>query len=209
MIDLIRSVIASLQRWTLMSRFWVRSHIKAAITAVLGMGSAGAATSGLALVAIAIVLSQGGWGFVREHVLGSVPSEVRDLPGVRAVVGVVTPTYNDSVFGLRAPLSVAVTPNGEFLYVAEGTGLRQVRKIRLSDGEAVAELVPPQTTPAKRAPVSVTVVPNGLVYVVDRLRNEVDIYDPAGNWLGLLPRPVSGPWEPLSVDSDESGKSVV
>lgn len=205
MTDLIRSILANATRWSTTSRFWVRNNTQAAAAAAKGMGAAGAATTGLALVTIALVLAQGGWGFIRENVIGAVPSEVRELPGVRAVVGVVTPTYNDSVFGLRAPLSVAVTPDGQFLYVAEGTGLRQVRKIRLSDGEAVAELVPPQTTPAKRAPVSVTVVPNGLVYVVDRLRNEVDIYDPVGNWLGLLPRPAAGPWEPLSVDSDENG----
>jgi DNA-binding beta-propeller fold protein YncE len=151
----------------------------------------------------------GGDGFIR-HLLGRAPEQIRGLPGVRAIEWRVPPQYASSLFGLDAPLSVAVTTDGEFIYVAEGTGARFVRKVRVADGGSVAELAPPNSRPGVRKPVSVAVAPgSGLVYVVDRLRNAVDIYNPEGDWLGLLAEPASDGWAPLSVDADVDGNLYV
>jgi DNA-binding beta-propeller fold protein YncE len=165
-----------------------------------------AATYGGGAFALILVFSLvGGPGILRDQLVRLAPRTIRDLPGVREVVGVVPPSHADTVFGVSAPLSVAVTRDGEFVYVAEGTGLRVVRKISLSDGESVATLTPPGLTIAERQPVSVTVVPSGLVYVVDRLRQQVDVFDQDANWIGLLAPPPGAGWEPLSIDSDADG----
>lgn len=135
---------------------------------------------------------------------------LRALPGVEALIPVDTPTYERSIFGLRTPLSVAATADGQFIYVAEGAGDRTVRKIRAADGEVVADLAPPRTEAGTRKPISAAVTPDGLVYVVDRIRHSVDVYNPADQWIGVLPAPGEEiSWQPLSVDVDDEGRAYV
>ncbi len=134
----------------------------------------------------------------------------RALPVVSRIVASAPPRYASSIVGVKAPLSVAVTPDGSVVYVAEGSGERFVAKINVADGASLAMLAPPRTAPGTRKPVSVAVDPNGMVYVVDRLRGDVDIYDVGDRWLGVLPHPRSdGPWEPLTVDVDDAGNVYV
>ncbi len=158
---------------------------------VLGLGVVVAAASGLV------------W-----DVLNAVPG-LRSLPGVSAVLPIDPPVYERSIFGLRAPLSVALSESGEFLYVAEGAGDRFVRKIRVADGESVGELAPPRTDVGTRKPMAVAVSAE-FVYVVDRIRRTVDVYDASDQWLGALPSPKGDDaWQPLSVDVDEDGRAYV
>lgn len=143
-------------------------------------------------------------------VLDRAPEPIRELPGVRRLVEIDPPTYRSSVFGLSSPLSVAVADDESYIYVVLGTGDRVVLKLRTSDGEVVAELAPPRTTPGTRKPFSVAVASSGEVYVVDRLRRAVDIFDEDGSWLGFLPPPTdSAQWSPLSVDTDREGNAYV
>lgn len=159
-----------------------------------------------AATALAVVLVGGLVGYVARNPADS----LRALPGVAAVLPVEPPTYDSSFFGLRAPLSVAVSLDGESLYVVEGTGDRTVRQISLRSGEMVAALAPPLTTPGLRKPVSCATAPGGLVYVVDRIRRTVDVYDADAQWIASLPSPVSEDlWNPLSVDTDENGTAFV
>jgi DNA-binding beta-propeller fold protein YncE len=134
---------------------------------------------------------------------------LRGLPGVEALIPIDAPTYERSIFGLRSPLSVGATADGEFIYVAEGSGDRTVRKIRAADGEIIADLAPPRTEAGTRKPISVAVSPDGHVYVVDRVRHAVDVYNAADQWIGTLPQPDEGPWQPLSVDVDYEGRAYV
>jgi len=138
------------------------------------------------------------------------PDQVRRLPGVERIVGAELPTYRRSVFGLHSPLSVAATSDGQWLYVAEGTGERTVLKLNGRDGEIQATLVPPLTAPGTRKPLSVAVGPDGMVYVVDRVRRTVDVYDREDRWVGGLPVPgAEHTWSPLSVDTDGAGNIYV
>jgi DNA-binding beta-propeller fold protein YncE len=198
------SSLSSLRR---LAGNWLAARFRRLGPARRRIGSAVRATGVSWLVAIGIssvalfVLLGGAECFSRE---------VRDLPGVAAVLGVGTPSYSSSVLGLHTPLSVAATDDGQAIYVAEGTGERFVRRVDLDGVEPDVEFAPPQTTPATRKPVAVAVGQDGLIYAVDRLRLAVDVYAPDGRWLGLLSPPVAGgPWEPLSVDTDRDGNIYV
>lgn len=135
---------------------------------------------------------------------------LRALPGVEALIPVDPPRYERSIFGLHSPLSVAASADGQFIYVAEGTGDRTVRKVRATDGEMMADLAPPRSEAGTRKPISVAVTPDGYVYVVDRLRHSVDVYNPTDQWIGVLPPPgEDSAWQPLSVDVDNEGLAYV
>lgn len=160
----------------------------------------------VAITALAVVVAGGLIGYVARNPQDS----LRALPGVSAIVPIDPPDYDSSFFGLRAPLSVAVSTDGRLMYVAEGTGDRVVRVVEVSSGENVGSLLPPLTTPGMRKPVSVATTPDGLVYVVDRIRRTVDVYDAEGRWIANLPAPVSEDiWNPLSVDTDSDGRGYV
>lgn len=159
-----------------------------------------------ALSVVAVIVFGGLFGYVARNPQDS----LRALPGVSAIIPVDPPDYDSSFFGLRAPLSVAVSADGERMYVAEGTGDRVVQVIDLSSGENVGNLLPPLTTPGLRKPVSVATLPDGLVYVVDRIRRTVDVYDEESRWVASLPAPISEDvWNPLSVDTDAEGRAYV
>lgn len=185
-----RAALTRLQ--TFAERVWTTSTPAQRVAgSVLGLGVVAAAASGL----------------LYDLVLG-IPG-LRTLPGVSAVLPVDPPTYERSIFGLRAPLSVAVSESGEFLYVAEGAGDRFVRKIRASNGESVAELAPPQTEVGTRKPMAVAVA-RDVVYVVDRVRRAVDVYNASDQWMGSLPPPNGDDaWQPLAVDVDQEGRAYV
>ncbi len=125
----------------------------------------------------------------------------RNLPGIQAVTGPIPPRYVASVLDVKVPQSVAVSPDGSLLYVAEGDGERGVRVIDISTRAFVRNIIPPETTPGGRKPMSIALAPSGILFVVDRLRNVVDMYDAQGQWLGVLPDPplTRNMWEPLAL----------
>ena len=160
----------------------------------------------LAVAGVAVLVVSGLFG----DVVNRAPGPLRNLPGVQALIEVDPPTYERSVFGMNSPLSVAASADGRWLYVAEGTGERTVRRVSARDGETLAHLAPPLTQPGTRKPLSVAVAPDGVVYVVDRVRRTVDMYDVEDSWLGALPVPgEEHTWSPLSVDVDRAGRIYV
>lgn len=175
--------------------------------------SSGTATTGF--VASAVIVASGVVGatpFGRElmrDLLQNAPLGVRNLPGVEAVAGVVPPKFTENLLGFRAPLDVAISPDNQFVYVVEGGDDRDVKRLDLRDGSR-ASLAPPRTTPGLRKPLAVAIAPNGVVYVVDRLRYVVDIYDRDNRWRGALPPPPdASSWEPLAVTVDSTGEVYV
>lgn len=175
--------------------------------------SSSGATAGF--VAAAVVVATGVVGltpFGRElmrDALQNMPLNVRNLPGVEAVAGAVPPRFSENLLGFRAPLDVAVSPDGRFVYVVEGGDDRDVKRLDLRDGSRTS-LAAPRTTPGLRKPLAIAVAPNGVVYVVDRLRYVVDIFDSENRWRGALPTPPGVPtWEPLAVAVDSTGEVFV
>ncbi len=138
-------------------------------------------------------------------------TEVRSLPGVSRLIGPVPPVYASSILGFRQPQGIAVTADASRLYVAEGSGERDVKIIDLRSRSVVGTMAPPGSTAGMRKPLNVAVGTDGTVYVADRLRLVVDMYSPEGAWLGVLadsyiPR---SQWEPLGVGVSEKGHVYV
>ena len=131
------------------------------------------------------------------------------LPGVGQMAKGLAPRYVYALTGVTAPGSVAVTPEGDRVYVVD-TGERLVRVFTPEGGER-ARLVPPATTMATRMPVSVAVAPDGRFFVSDRMRVAIDMYTPAGGYIGAF-RPeavLDEPWQPLGLSFDGAGRLLV
>lgn len=100
----------------------------------------------------------------------------------------VPPHYVFSIYNVNKPVSVAVSPQGDLVYAAEGGGERLV-KIFDRDGILVGSFAPPLTSPPERAPVYVATDPYGHVYVSDRAQHAIFIYDSAGSYLDTILNP--------------------
>lgn len=167
------------------------------------MGASNRAVAALLLVALSLLLSG------CQTLPGS--RAVRRLPGVAAITGPTPPVFVSNILGLVVPVSVAPSPDNQRLYVAEGDEDREVKIINLSDRTATGALNPPGSDPGKRKPLAIAVGPQGLVFVLDRLRLTVDMYGPDDRWLGTLPDPAQslGPWEPLGLGVAPDGSVYV
>lgn len=123
-----------------------------------------------ALIAIAIIL-------ILRAVSGSNP-----LPGIPSTL----PHHVTDIYGSSQPMGVAVNPSGNRVYVTESAGRRLVR-VYDGSGNQVDTLRPPGPAGKERLPVYVAVNPKTEdVYVSDRLREVVDVYDPNGKYLRSL-----------------------
>ncbi|MCP4540193.1 MAG: hypothetical protein GY832_23895 [Chloroflexi bacterium] len=101
-------------------------------------------------------------------------------------VDVVTPPhYLFSIYGIDKPVGVAISPQGDRIYVTETSGERQV-KIFDRDGDPLDSFVPPRTGPGERSPVYVATDSNGRVFVTDRLQHVVFVYDEDGGYLDTI-----------------------
>jgi len=96
------------------------------------------------------------------------------------------PHHVSDVYGTDQPMGVAVSPSGGRVYVTESEGSRLVR-VYDGSGHQIGALKPPGRNQAARLPVYVAVSPKTEdVYVSDRLRQDVDVYSPAGKYLRAL-----------------------
>jgi len=121
------------------------------------------------------------------------------LPPAPAVAQAFKPHFLFSIYGVEKPLGVAVTPQGNRIYVTESGGERMIRVFD-RDGNPLFAFAPPDTKPLERAPVYITLAPDGKVYVSDRRRHTIDIYTADGDHLGQVPAPTpDGYWAPLGV----------
>lgn len=108
----------------------------------------------------------------------------RALSGDQSIPGApAQPRYVSSIYGVAAPMGVAVSPSDDRVYVTESEGRRLVRVFD-SSGEEVDTLKPPGHEGKWRLPVYVAINPSTEdVYVSDRLREVVDVYDADGDYL--------------------------
>ena len=133
------------------------------------------------LLALAVLLIAAGALFVR-YLLN--PGPLPDLLPLPVDVNY-RPHYLFSIYGIEKPVGVAVSPDGERIYVTETGGEREV-KVFDRDGHLLHSFSPPYTGPAERAPVYVAVGPTGRVFVTDRLQRAVFVYDRDGNMLDAI-----------------------
>jgi hypothetical protein len=95
------------------------------------------------------------------------------------------PHYLFSIYGVKQPGGVALSPDDERIYVTETGGQREV-KIFDRDGGFRGSFAPPRTQPGERAPAYVAVDPAGRVLVTDRLQRAVFVYDRDGRLLDAI-----------------------
>lgn len=98
------------------------------------------------------------------------------LPGISEKL----PHYEKSFYGATQPMDVAVSADGERIYVTETGGKRLVRVYDPSGGQVDA-LMPPGKQAKLRLPVYAAVDPrSGDLYVSERLDESVRVYDEEG-----------------------------
>jgi DNA-binding beta-propeller fold protein YncE len=139
------------------------------------------------------------WGYY----LTTRQSLTKALPAAKAVTRAVKPHYLFSIYGMQEPVGVAITPDGERIYVAESGGDRLIRAYD-REGTELFSFAPPKSQPATRAPVYITLDAEGQVYVSDRIRHSVDVYNAGGNFLRSLKSPVPEVWSPMGLRFDDT-----
>lgn len=95
------------------------------------------------------------------------------------------PHYLFSIYEVDRPVGVAISPDGERLYVAE-TGGERLIKMFDHDGGPIGAFGPPGTSIPERSPVYLAVTQDGRVLVSDRAQHGVFVYDVDGNYLDTL-----------------------
>jgi DNA-binding beta-propeller fold protein YncE len=98
------------------------------------------------------------------------------------------PHYLFSIYGVDKPVGVAVSPDGDRIYVAESGGERLIKTFN-RDGEPMVSFAPPLTSVGERAPVYVATDGAGRVFVTDRLQHSVFVYDASGSYLDTILSP--------------------
>ncbi len=98
------------------------------------------------------------------------------------------PHYLFAIYDVDAPLGIALSPEGDRLYVTESRGERLI-KIFDTKGNLLGSFAPPRTTPAERSPVYIATDAQGRVFVTDRLQHAVFVYDRDGNYLDTILAP--------------------
>lgn len=120
------------------------------------------------------------------------------------------PGYSTSIYEMTNPMGIAVSPDGDRIYVAETEGERMVRVFD-GGGTLIATAQPPATTGTEHVPVWVAIDPlTAEVYVTDRPTGQIYIYDRDGAYQRTLTlaKPIPG-WQPVGVAFDAAGQLYV
>ena len=112
------------------------------------------------------------------------------------------PEYQFSIYGMNKPLGVAVDPEGRFVYATESGGSRSVYVFD-HEGNQVATLSPPDSESiTARSPVYVALDRiTATIYVSDRSRHALDLYDYSGSHIGTFaPTEIEDTrWSPMAL----------
>jgi DNA-binding beta-propeller fold protein YncE len=129
------------------------------------------------------------------------PTPIVDLmPAVVAKNINYPPAYKFSINDISRPLGVAVSVDGQRLYVTESEGERAIKMFD-RDGNLIQRFAPPGTTPANRQPTYIAVHPDGRVFVSDKYNNVIDVFDPQGNFIDAII------WENLTLSKFVASKN--
>jgi DNA-binding beta-propeller fold protein YncE len=132
---------------------------------------------------------------------------ITDIPGLNSEA---MPRYNYSIYGVEQPMGVAVSPDGERIYVTQSGGTRTTVAFD-HEGHQLAVLAPPRETGADHIPVYIAINPvNNDVYVSDRMAGAVYEYTESGTYRRTFkPTGLTGTWAPLGLAFAEDGTLYV
>jgi len=123
------------------------------------------------------------------------------------------PTYQSSIYGADRPLGVAVSPDGQRIYVTESGAKRDVAAFDTTTGKKVVTFKAPTDRPKGSAytPIYVAVSPrDGSVYVTDNMADRVYVYTSGGTYQRTVkPIGLTGTWVPLAIAIDASGNVYI
>lgn len=161
----------------------------------------------LALLLLAIsVLAYVTLGYVQTR--KPIPALLPPI-GIQSLVASNPPRFTGVITKLSGPMSIAVSPDGERVYVTESDGERIV-KVFDPSGKLLHTLAPPNSTAGQRKPMYAAVAKNGRVYVSDRQRPAVHMYDDKGRWIGMYhPEEAEKGWSPLGLNIQPDGNLIV
>ncbi len=129
-----------------------------------------------------------------------------ELPGLNDAKA---PTYKTSIYGVTAPLGVAVSPDGSRIYATQ-SGAQPAALIFDRDGKKIGELKPPAKPAGYHVPVYLAVSPvNGDVYVGDRGAGKVYVYAGDGTYRSTFTPKTTLAFSPLGLAVDKDGKLYV
>ena len=129
---------------------------------------------------------------------------------VFAPAGVSVPHYLFSIDGIPEPVSVAASPLGDRIFVAEGKGARLIH-IFDRDGNELTAFELPREPLESRSPGQMAIGNDDRLYVIDDYQHEMLIFDLDGEYIGDFV-PESNPdfeWIPTSVFLDDVGRLYV
>ena len=95
------------------------------------------------------------------------------------------PHFLFAFYDVNAPLGIALSPDGQRIYVTESEGDRLIKMFD-AQGNLIRAFAPPRTTAAERAPVYIAVDAQGRVFVTDRLQHAIFVFDAEGNYLDTI-----------------------
>lgn len=114
------------------------------------------------------------------------------------------PHYLGSIYDVNHPVGVAVSPDGDRIYVSESGGERLVQVFDRR-GQELGALVPATMRAVERSPVYMAVSSDGYLLVTDRSRHLISIYAPDG----ILEAEYEPGWSPLGVRLCPDGTLLV
>ena len=136
----------------------------------------------LVLMLLLLLLCCVGYFFLRYL---AQPQPVTDmLPLVNQVVNY-PPAYKMSFPGVDKPVGIALSPDGERIYVAESGGDRLV-KVFDRDGNQLLSFAPPGTNPSNRKPTYIAVDASGRVFVSEIFNGVINVFDADGKFLDAI-----------------------
>ncbi len=98
------------------------------------------------------------------------------------------PRFISATYEVDSPIGIALSPDGNRLYVAEMRGERLIKIFDL-DGNLLGSFAAPRTEPGERAPVYLATDSQGRVFVTDRLQHAIFVFDADGNFLDTILSP--------------------
>jgi DNA-binding beta-propeller fold protein YncE len=120
------------------------------------------------------------------------------------------PKYSTSYYGVTRPLGIAVSPDGDRIYVTEG-GAQSDALVLDGSGNRIAVMTPPAALAPEFEPVYVAIDPlTQEVYETDRLTGSIHIFSRDGTYLRELALAVARDgWQPVGIAFDAAGTLYV